>query len=105
MSLENCAIRYNLGHEEIRHTKKLFWQGFQTDEIPLDELSEYLTQDLVVTRALYWRLLDEYAKPESQSLINVSDITNNVCKTLTRMYMNGFAIWTKMLYSGCAKRL
>tara|TARA_X000001388_G_scaffold22543_1_gene15306 strand:- start:2238 stop:3914 length:1677 start_codon:yes stop_codon:yes gene_type:complete len=72
--------------------KDYFKRGFQTDEIPLDELSEYLHQDLVVTKSLYWKLMEEYDKPEAKSLINVRDITNNVCKTLTRMYMNGFKI-------------
>jgi DNA polymerase I-like protein with 3'-5' exonuclease and polymerase domains len=36
--------------------------------------------------------MDEYNKPESQSLVSVRDTTNKVCKTLTRMYMNGFNI-------------
>ena len=97
VSLENCAIRYDLNMKKSDTLKDYFSRGFQTDEIPLNELSEYLTQDLVVTRALYWRLLDEYAKPESQSLVKVRDITNNVCKTLTRMYMNGFNIDRKAL--------
>ena len=72
--------------------KDYFRRGFQTDEIPLDELSEYLHQDLVVTKSLYWKLREEYDKPEAKSLINVRDITNKVCKALTKMYMNGFKI-------------
>ena len=92
VSLENCAIRHNLDMKKSDTLKNYFTRGFQTDDIPLDELSEYLKQDLRVTRELYWKLMDEYAKPESQSLVNVRDINNKVCKTLARMYMNGFAV-------------
>ena len=92
VSLENCALRYDLDMKKSDTLKDYFRRGFQTDEIPLDELSEYLHQDLVVTKSLYWKLMEEYDKPEAKSLINVRDITNNVCKTLTRMYMNGFKI-------------
>ena len=92
VSLENCAIRYDLDMKKSDTLKDYFRRGFQTDEIPLDELSEYLHQDLVVTKSLYWKLREEYDKPEAKSLINVRDITNKVCKALTKMYMNGFKI-------------
>tara|TARA_R100001082_G_scaffold111122_2_gene93520 strand:+ start:1333 stop:3387 length:2055 start_codon:yes stop_codon:yes gene_type:complete len=92
VSLENCAIRYNLDMKKSDTLKDYFRRGFKTDEIPLDELSEYLKQDLLVTKGLYWQLMEEYEKPESKSLINVRDITNKVCKSLTKMYMNGFKI-------------
>ena len=97
VSLENCALRYDLEMKKSDTLKDYFRRGFQTDEIPLDELSEYLEQDLRVTRSLYWRLLDEYEKPESKSLVDVRDTSNQVCKTLTRMYMNGFNIDKKAL--------
>ena len=97
VSLENCAIRYNLDMKKSDTLKDYFRRGFQTDEIPLEELSEYLRQDLMVTKALYWRLMEEYDRPESKSLIKVRDVTNQVCKALTRMYMNGFKIDNKAL--------
>ena len=92
VSLENCAIRYDLDMKKSDTLKDYFSRGFKTDEIPLDELSKYLHQDLIVTKGLYWRLMEEYDKPEAKSLINVRDITNEVCKSLTKMYMNGFKI-------------
>ena len=92
VSLENCAERYNLPMKKSDTLKDYFRRGFQTDEIPLNELSEYLSVDLRVTKDLYWRLMEEYDKPESQSLVSVRDLTNEVCKCLTKMYMNGFKI-------------
>ena len=67
VSLENCAIRYDLDMKKSDTLKDYFRRGFQTDEIPLEELSEYLHQDLVVTKSLYWRLMEEYDKPEAKS--------------------------------------
>tara|TARA_R110002012_G_scaffold54244_5_gene139172 strand:- start:3439 stop:5487 length:2049 start_codon:yes stop_codon:yes gene_type:complete len=92
VSLENCAERYNLDMKKSDTLKDYFRRGFQTNEIPLDELSEYLRQDLVVTQSLYWKLQEEYSKPEGKSLDKVLDVTNKVCKSLTKMYMKGFAI-------------
>ena len=92
VSLENCALRYDLDMKKSDTLKDYFRRGYQTDEIPLEELSQYLHQDLVVTKSLYWRLMEEYDKPEAKSLVKVCDISNNVCKSLTKMYMNGFKI-------------
>ena len=50
VSLENCAERYGLDIKKSDTLKDYFRRGFQTDEIPLDELSEYLRQDLAVTK-------------------------------------------------------
>ena len=92
VSLAACAERYELDYDKQDTLKEYFKKGYATNEIPLAELSEYLTYDLLVTKALYERLEQEYAKPDSASLVNVRNISNNVCKTLTRVYINGFKI-------------
>jgi len=92
VSLEACANRYELGYQKQDTLKKYFADGYNTNEIPLAELSGYLEQDLNVTKCLYHRLEQEFAIPEAQSLHGVRDITNRVCKILTKMYMNGFKI-------------
>ena len=92
VSLENCAIRHSLPFNKSDTLKSYFSRGYQTDEIPLDELTKYLEQDLYITKGFYWTLNDLYDKPESKSLVKVRDITNKVCKTLAKMYMNGFAV-------------
>ena len=97
VSLENSAIRHKLPLQKSDTLKSYFSRGFQTDEIPLDELTKYLEQDLYVTRSLYWVLEDLYEEPESKSLVKVRDITNKVAKTLAKMYMNGFAVDKKVL--------
>ena len=92
VSLEACADRYELDYQKQDTLKKYFADGYNTNEIPLAELSGYLEQDLYITKCFYDKLEQEYKAPEAQSLIAVRDISNEVCKSLTRMYMNGFKI-------------
>ena len=92
LSLENCAVRRNLEFQKDDTLKKYFKEGYNTSEIPLKELTYYLQCDLSTTRALYVELQEDYAKPDSESLINIRDITFKVCLTLSRMYSSGIKV-------------
>ena len=92
LSLKDCAERYSLPFAKQDTLKDYFKKGFSTREIPHDELSFYLSADILVTRSLYRAIDHKYQDAENHSLHKVLDITNNVCKTLTRMYMNGVKI-------------
>ena len=92
LSLDACAQRRNLSVQKDDTLKTYFKQGYNTDEIPLSELSFYLRHDLLTTRELYLSIEDDFAKPESQSLHTVRGVTFDTCKTLTRMYMSGFRV-------------
>ena len=92
LSLDGCAQRRELSSQKDDTLKRYFKEGYNTNEIPLDELTHYLKCDLDTTRELYHDLERDYAKQESASLITVRDVTFNTCKTLTRMYMSGFKV-------------
>jgi len=92
LSLDGCAQRRKLSSQKDDTLKRYFKEGYNTNEIPLDELTHYLNDDLDTTRELYHDLERDYAKQESASLITVRDVTFNTCKTLTRMYMSGFKV-------------
>lgn len=52
-SLENTAIKYELGHK-IDVIKEEYWnKGIQTDEIPQDILLDYNQQDVMLTWQIY----------------------------------------------------
>ena len=89
LSLDACAQRRRLQFQKQDTLKEYFKKGITTNQIPLDELTEYLSFDLHTTAALYLSQMVDYEMEESHSLINVRDITMNVCKTLTNMYRNG----------------
>ena len=92
ISLEACAERRNLNYQKQDTLKEYYKKGYNTNEIPLQELLFYLRSDLNITRELFFALEQDYAKPEAESLHNVRDITFRTCKALTRMYMSGIRV-------------
>ena len=92
LSLEACAQRYELEVQKDDTLKRYFKEGYNTNEIPLNELSFYLRSDLGATRGLYLKQEERYADPASASLHNIRDITFKTCTTLTRMYMSGIRV-------------
>ena len=97
MSLGNTAIRRNLEFQKDDTLKKYFKDGYNTDEIPLSELTFYLEADCNTTAALFHAQVADFAAPESASLIKVRDITFDVCKLLTRMKQTGMKVDRKAL--------
>ena len=92
LSLDACAERRKLKHQKGTALKEYFSKGFNTDEIPLDILTDYLQSDLDTTRELFHEQHSDYEEPESTSLHTVRDTTFETCKTLTRMYMSGVRV-------------
>jgi DNA polymerase I-like protein with 3'-5' exonuclease and polymerase domains len=92
LSLDACAERRGLEFQKDDTLKKYFKEGYNTNEIPLQELSFYLRRDLDTTSELFHAIESDYAKPESASLAAVKSVTFDTCKTLTRMYMRGVAV-------------
>jgi len=97
MSLGNTAIRRNLEFQKDDTLKKYFKDGYNTDEIPLSELTFYLEADCNTTAELFHAQVADFSAPESASLIKVRDITFNVCKLLTRMKQTGMKVDRKAL--------
>ena len=85
-SLDETASHYGLGTK--LDTIKSYWgAGLQTNEIPLDELTDYLQQDLKLTYEVYLKQIEEIAtKPHLAKLINVSMVDTLV---LADMEWNG----------------
>ena len=92
LGLGYCAEVRELPSRKLDVLKDYYKQGYNTDEIPLAELQEYLEGDLNVTRELYLAQLEDYAQPESASMVNVRDISMKVCMTLCKMYQRGFKV-------------
>jgi DNA polymerase I-like protein with 3'-5' exonuclease and polymerase domains len=92
LSLDACAERRGLSYQKDDTLKRYFKEGYNTNEIPLKDLSFYLRRDLDTTTELYNAIEWDYANPESASLHAVRGVTFNTCKTLTRMYMRGVAV-------------
>ncbi len=92
LNLGACAERRNLEVQKDDTLKRYFKEGYNTNEIPLDELSFYLRCDLLSTSWLFHSIEADYAEPESEGLKGIRDTTFTTCKTLTRMYMSGIRV-------------
>ena len=99
LGLDACAQRRELEYQKDDTLKKYFKEGYNTNEIPLSELSFYLRHDLLTTRELFLATERDFSKPESASLDRVKAQTFETCKTLTRMYMSGFRVDSTALQS------
>tara|TARA_R110002020_G_scaffold49397_2_gene140564 strand:- start:2717 stop:4762 length:2046 start_codon:yes stop_codon:yes gene_type:complete len=98
LSLEACAERYRLQWTKQDTLKEYFKKGYNTREIPFLELVHYLDADIRVTKELFLTLDKRYKDQENHSLVNVLNITNEVCRALTKMYMNGLKVNRDTLY-------
>lgn len=59
-SLEETAVKYNLGHK-IDTIKTKYWdKGINTDEIPQPILSEYACQDVDLTYLVYLKQVEQF---------------------------------------------
>ena len=92
LSLEACAERYNLNTKKQGTLKEYFKKGYGVDEIPKEELSEYLSADLHATQELYNEITDRLATQEYNGLSNTVNLTNTVSRTLANIYRNGFTV-------------
>ncbi len=92
LSLEACAERRQLTYKKQDTLKKYFKEGKNTNEIPYEELCEYLRYDLLTTCELFHACEADFTKPESSTLDRVKRVTFNTCKTLTEIYMAGFKV-------------
>ena len=92
LSLEQCAIRRELEYQKDDTLKAYYKKGYNTNEIPLDELSHYLDLDLLTTGELYKAIEADFNTPASASLRAIKDVTFKTCKVLTRMSMAGIRV-------------
>tara|TARA_R100000995_G_scaffold839_1_gene575 strand:+ start:2129 stop:4171 length:2043 start_codon:yes stop_codon:yes gene_type:complete len=97
LSLEQCAIRRGLKYQKDDTLKTYYKKGYNTNEIPLDELSHYLELDLLTTGELYYATDRDFKTPASASLKSVQGITFRTCKALARMSRSGIRVDTAAL--------
>ena len=91
-SLDACAERYNLETKKQVTLKQYFAKDVGEDEIPRDELSEYLVADLKATQQLSNVLYKKLITTDYHSLYESILLTNRVSVALAKIYCKGFAV-------------
>jgi DNA polymerase I-like protein with 3'-5' exonuclease and polymerase domains len=92
LSLEACAERRDLEFKKQDTLKTYMKQGVPINEIPYEELKEYLYADLLTTMALYYDQCHDYREDENRGLSNTVDLTMETCGLLSRIYQTGFTV-------------
>ncbi len=92
LSLEACAIRYDLDTKKQDTMKEYFANKVPIDEIPPQELADYLSADLRATQELSDVIYRKLNTVEYASLMSTVLLTNKVAVTLATIYQNGFHV-------------
>ena len=92
LSLEAVAERRDLEIKKQDTLKEYMKQGVPINEIPYEELKEYLYADLGTTWALFYDQSADYRDDANRSLLPIADLTMETCALLARIYRTGFAV-------------
>ena len=92
LSLEACAIRHDLDTKKQDTMKEYFKNNVSVDEIPPQELSDYLSADLKATQQLSDSIYRRLNTVDNSSLMETVIFTNQVATTLAKIYQRGFTV-------------
>ena len=92
VSLEACAERRELPIKKQDTLKEYMKNGVPINEIPYEELKEYLYADLGTTWELFYAQSADLRDDDNRSLYPIVDLTNETCVVLARIYQNGFQV-------------
>ena len=92
LSLEACAIRHDLDTKKQDTMKEYFKNHTSVDEIPHEELAEYLSADLKATQQLSDSIYRRLNTIDNASLMETVVFTNQVAITLAKIYQRGFTV-------------
>ena len=92
LSLEACAERRQLKFQKQDTLKEYMKQGVPINEIPYEELKEYLYADLQTTMALYYDQSLDYREDNNRGLVDTAHLTMETCMLLSKIYQTGFKV-------------
>ena len=92
LSLEACVERRELDYKKQDTLKEYMKQGYGVDQVPYEELKEYLYADLRATFSLFYDQMADYRDDGSRGLMPVAELTMETCTLLNNIYRNGFTV-------------
>ena len=92
LSLEACAQRYELETQKESTLKDYLKKGVSVADIPIEELSSYLSADLHATQQLYNKIQERLQREEDSRLSKTIKMTNQVACVLARIFQRGFTV-------------
>ena len=92
LSLEACVERRELDYKKQDTLKEYLKQGYGVDQVPYEELKEYLYADLRATFSLFYDQMSDFRDEQSRGLMPVAELTMETCTLLNDIYRNGFTV-------------
>ena len=92
LHLKDCALRYDLETKKEDTLKNYFAKGYATDEIPREELKQYLSADLHATQQLSDAQYKRLNTLGDAGLMDTVILTNQVAVALAKIYKRGFKV-------------
>lgn len=92
LSLEAVAERRDLAFKKQDTLKQYMKQGVPINQIPHEELSEYLVLDLRTTMTLYYEQSLDLREDMNRGLMPTIDLTMETAVLLAKIYKNGFTV-------------
>jgi len=92
LSLEACAERYELETQKESTLKDYLKKGVSVADIPIEELSSYLSADLHATQQLYNKIQGRLQGEKDCKLYKTIEMTNRVACVLAHIFQRGFTV-------------
>jgi len=92
LSLEACAVRRDLAFKKQDTLKEYMKNGVAINEIPYEELKEYLYADLRTTWELFYAQSSDLRDDDNRLLTPVVELTMETCLVIADIYRNGFTV-------------
>ena len=92
LALEAIAERRDLPVKKQETLKNYMKQGYAINEIPYEELKEYLYADLGTTWSLFYEQSADMRDDSNRILTTVNSLTMETCTLLARIYRTGFTV-------------
>ena len=115
LSLKDTAERRDVTRKKSDLVDELFKSGTGFEAMPLDTVIEYAEADVIACSEIYQAQLDDYAKEQNKSMMNVVTLMNEMLLFLVEIERNGIAVDLQALqrlkvefqheYDGLKKRL
>lgn len=97
LSLKDTAERRDVTRKKSDLVDELFKSGTGFEAMPLDTVIEYAEADVIACSEIYQAQLDDYAKEQNKSMMNVVTLMNEMLLFLVEIERNGIKVDLKAL--------
>tara|TARA_R110000737_G_scaffold63546_5_gene91217 strand:- start:1789 stop:3882 length:2094 start_codon:yes stop_codon:yes gene_type:complete len=92
LSLSALSEKYDVTRKDEAFMKNAIKNKIKFSDLPWDEGDEYLSTDVIATKEIYLKQLEEFRKPSNISMEPIKDLMSQFCNVLVDIEANGMKI-------------